>query len=173
VVVQVDGAPALERAGATQLLQPGRALERGDVIVTGDQSKVRIVLADDSVLAVGPKSRLIIESLALDGERAGRLQALAGSFKIAIAKWLSGPTDYEIRTPTAVVGVRGTVLWGDIQLDAVCALDGKVEVRSRKGGAAAKLGAGQCVQRMGLGTPVPLKPSPVELEEYLRAVTLE
>ena len=174
VVVQINGAPTVERTGKTQPLQPGAALESGDAVLTDDQSKVRIILGDDSVLIVGPRSRLIIERLDLKPEgRNGRLQALAGSFKIAISKWLSGPTDYEIHTPTAVAGVRGTIVWGDIGLDSVCALDGKVEVRSRVGGAAANLNAGQCAQKMGIGSPVPLEPSPADLQKYLKAVTLE
>ena len=174
VVVQINGAPQVERSGNTQALQPGASLDRGDVVITDGQSKARIVLADDSVLTVGPKSRITIESIEVEPKgRIGRLQVIAGSFKIAISKLLSGTTDYEIRTPTAVVGVRGTIVWGDTELDSVCALDGKVEVRSIRGGAQAEITAGQCVQRMGLGSPVPVKPSPAELETYLKAVTLD
>lgn len=174
VVVQINGAPTVERAGKTQPLQAGASLNSGDAVLTDDQSKVRILLADDSVLIVGPKSRLIIERLDLRADaRNGRLQVLAGSFKIAISKWLTGPTDYEIHTPTAVAGVRGTIVWGDIGLDSLCALDGKIEVRSRVGGAATNLNAGQCAQKMGIGSPVPLEPSAADLAKYLKAVTLE
>lgn len=105
--------------------------------------------------------------------RSARLRVLAGTFKIAIAKLISGKTDYEIRTPTAVIGVRGTVVWGDVAIDAVCSLDGKVEVRSLADPEAAELTAGQCVRQMGRGAPQRHTPTAAELEGYLKAVTLD
>ncbi len=174
VVAQINGKPAVERNGKTEVLQPGATLEVGDVLVTDAQSKIRIVLADDSVLTLGPKTRLAVDAFTLHAKgRQGRLRALAGSFKIAIAKLLSGQTDYEIRTTTAVIGVRGTIVWGDVELDSICSLDGSVEVRSLVGTETAKLVAGQCVRQMGRGEPQPHTPSATELEEYLKAVTLD
>jgi hypothetical protein len=174
VVAQINGAPMVRREGKPVTLQAGTELERGDIITTDGKSKVRIVIADESELTVGPNSRLIFEEIIVrPKDRVGRLQVVAGSFKIAISKFLAGPTNYEIRTQTAVVGVRGTVVWGDIDLDSVCSLEGNVEVRSRRGGNAVSITAGECVQKMGLGSRVPLKPSQADLETYLKAVTLD
>jgi hypothetical protein len=174
IVVQINGAPAVERNGKAEPLQPGTALELGDIVTTDAQSKVRIVLADDSVLTVGPKTRVAVDEFVVEESgRKGRLRVLAGTFKIAIARLLSGNTDYEIRTPTAVVGVRGTVVWGSVELDAVCSLDGNVEVRSLTDDAPAALTAGECVRQMGRGAPQPHKPSAEELKGYLKAVTLD
>jgi hypothetical protein len=98
---------------------------------------------------------------------------LFGRFKLAIADWLNGPSDYQVDTPTAVAGVRGTVLWGDTQLDAICALRGHVEVRTVRGNATATLEAGHCVTDMAKGEVAPLVPSREDLEKYLREVTLD
>ena len=174
VVVQINGAPAVERKGKPEVLRPGDSLGLGDVVSTDAESKVRIVLADDSVLTIGPTTRLSIDELVVEAEgRKGRLQVFAGSFKLAISKLLSGKTDYEIRTPTAVVGVRGTIVWGDVELDSVCSLDGKVEVRSLSVDKPAALSAGECVRQMGRGAPQSHKPTAKELEGYLQAVTLD
>jgi len=175
VVVRVNGVPTVQRGGKTELLKRGTAVSTGDVIETDANSKAKIVFNDDSVLAIGPKSRINVSDFALNATgRTVRLHVLAGRFKVAIAKFLGGNTDYEIRTPTAVAGVRGTVLWGDTDLDAVCALEGSIEVRPRTGaGAPAQLSAGECVSQMASGKTAPLKPTAEELAAYLREVTLD
>jgi len=175
LVVRINGAPTVQHAGKIEPLKRGSSVSTGDIVETDANSKAKIVLNDDSVLAIGPKSRVDVSSFALEtGSRNVRLQVLAGRFKIAIAKFFGGSTDYEIRTPTAVAGVRGTVLWGDTELDAICALDGNIEVRPRSGaGAPAQLSAGQCVSQMAAGRTAPLKPTAEELAAYLREVTLD
>ncbi|HVM96946.1 MAG TPA: FecR family protein, partial [Candidatus Acidoferrales bacterium] len=129
-VAQFNGAPTLSRDGKSEALQRGASVHAGDTIETNDASKVKLLLADDSVLAIGPRSRVTIDSFDLDtSSRKARLHVLAGRFKLAVSKFFGGSTDYEVATPTAVAGVRGTVLWGDTELDAICALDGRIKVR--------------------------------------------
>jgi hypothetical protein len=173
-VAGINGTPTLTRAGKTEPLKRGDTVVVGDRIETAEGSKVKILLADDSVLAIGPRTQLTIDELAFGGDgRKGRLHVLFGRFKLAIADWLNGPSDYQVDTPTAVAGVRGTVLWGDTQLDAICALRGHVEVRTVRGNATATLEAGHCVTDMAKGEVAPLVPSREDLEKYLREVTLD
>jgi hypothetical protein len=175
VVVRVNGAPTVQHAGKTELLKRGSSVATSDIIETDASSKVKILLNDDSVLAIGPKSRVTVTDFVLDsaGRKVG-LQVLTGRFKLAIAMFFGGMTDYEIRTPTAVAGVRGTVLWGDTELDAICALEGSIEVRPRTGaGAPAQLSTGECVKEMAAGKTVPLKPTAEQLAAYLKEVTLD
>ena len=175
LVARINGAPTVQHGGKTEPLKRGSSVFTGDIVETDANSKAKIILNDDSVLAIGPKSRVDVSDFALEaGGRNVRLQVLAGRFKIAIAEFFSGSTDYEIRTPTAVAGVRGTVLWGDTELDAICALEGNIEVRPRSGaGAPAQLSAGQCVSQMATGKTAPLKPTAEELAAYLKEVTLD
>lgn len=175
LVARVNGAPTVQHDGKTELLKRGSSVFTGDVVETDATSKAKILFADDTVLAIGPKSRVNISDFVLDANgRTVRLRVLAGRFKVAIAKFFGGQTDYEIRTPTAVAGVRGTVLWGDTDLDAICALEGNIEVRPRTGaGAPAQLSAGECVGQMAAGKTTPLKPTAAELAAYLKEVTLD
>jgi hypothetical protein len=173
-VAGINGAPTVTRAGKAAPLKRGDAVARGDTISTDATAKVKLLLADDSVLAIGPGSQVVIDELVFGPQgRSSRLRVLAGRFKLAVAAWLGGPTDVQVETPTAVAGVRGTVLWGDTQLDAICALHGSIEVRSRTGSGAARLNAGQCVTDMAAGKTEPLKPTAAELEAYLKQVTLD
>ncbi|MDX2169581.1 MAG: FecR family protein [Deltaproteobacteria bacterium] len=174
LVAGINGTPTVTRAGQSLPLTRGATVAVGDTIVTAAGAKVKILLADDSVLAIGPGSQVVLDELALAPQsRAAKLRVLAGRFKLAIAAWLTGSSRFEVETPTAVAGVRGTVLWGDTELDAICALHGTIEVRPRQGGSPATLSAGQCVTDMADGKTAPLKPSPAELAAYLRQVTLD
>src|SRR5579862_9321700 len=175
VVVRINGVPSVERGGKSEPLRPADVVAPGDVIVTDASAKVKVLLADDSVLAIGPGSRVVLDSFVLSTDsRSVKVRVLAGRFKIAIAKFLGASSDYEVRTPTALAGVRGTVLWGDTTLDAICALDGHIEVRALAGtGAPAHLSAGECVNQMADGKTTPLKPSSADLAAYLKEVTLE
>ncbi|MEO8603953.1 MAG: FecR family protein [bacterium] len=173
-VAGINGAPTIVRGDKTQPLQRGDAIAVGDRIRTGADAKVKVLLADDSVLAIGPQSDVVIDQLLIGGaDRTARLRVLAGRFKLAIAAWFGGASDYEVATPTAIAGVRGTVLWGDTELDAICDLHGTVQVRTLHGAATTTLEAGRCVTGMAKGDTTPLLPSPEDLQRYLRQVTLD
>jgi hypothetical protein len=174
MVARINGAPSVTREGATTPLAAGNPVFSGDRVTTDAASKAKILLNDDSVLAIGPGSQVNLDELLLAPTgRTGRLSVLVGRFKIAIADWLGGTSNYEVQMPTAIAGVRGTVLWGDTDLDAVCALSGNVEIRAPKGGRIARLGTGQCLSGMGKGKPAALSPSREELQKYLAEVTLD
>lgn len=173
LVAAINGAPTVARDGATRALARGDAVAAGDRIATDAAARVKILLADDSVLTIGPDTEVVLDQLLLgDERRSARLRVLAGRFKLAIAAWFGGASDYEVTLPTAVVGVRGTVLWGDTARDTVCALQGTVEVRALRGGATATLERGHCATRMGQGEIAPLTPSPAELRRFLAEVSL-
>lgn len=174
-VARINGAPALTRVQKTTTLHRGDTVGVGDVIETDDKSKVKILLADDSILDIGPGTRVSLEQfLVQPHSRTVRLKVLVGKFKLAVAKFFGGPTDYEVRTPTAVAGVRGTTLWGDTQRDVICALDGTIEVRALAAAETpAHVAAGQCVNQMSAGKTAPLVPSAEDLAAYLKEVTLE
>lgn len=174
-VARINGAPTLTRAQKTTALHRGDTVGVGDVLETDDKSKVKILLADDSILDIGPETRVSLEQfLVQPHSRTVRLKVLVGKFRLAVAKFFGGPTDYEMRTPTAVAGVRGTTLWGDTRRDLICALEGTIEVRALAATEkAAHVAAGQCVNQMSAGKTAPLVPSANDLAEYLKEVTLE
>jgi hypothetical protein len=172
-VTGINGTPMLIRHGASEKLVSGAGIEVGDEITTDATAKVQIQLADESVLTIGPDTRVKLDEFRLGtAARQSRLSVFAGRFKLAVEKFV-GTTDYRIETPTAVAGVRGTVIWGDTQLDTICALEGHVEVNTRKGTAVAEFGAGNCVHDMAAGKTTPLVPTAEQLAGYLKLVTLD
>ena len=92
-----------------------------------------------------------------------------------VTRWTgSGSSRYEIATPTAVAGVRGTTLWGDTQVDAICALEGTIEVRSltQSGLPPVSLNAGNCASALSQGKLAPMAPTKAKIEEYLDEVLI-
>ena len=174
-VARINGSPTLMRAEKKVELHRGDTVDVGDIIETDDRSKVKILLADDSILDIGPATRVAVDQFLMQPNgRTVRLKVLVGKFRLAVAKFFGGATDYEVRTPTAVAGVRGTTLWGDTQRDVICALDGTVEVRALSGAKEpARLVSGHCVNQMRAGKTAPLIPSAADLAAYLKEVTLE
>ncbi len=154
----------------------GDTLAAGDEVETGPDGKVRLRLVDASVLAIGNGTRIGLVELTQDDERRGRLSLATGRFWMHVTAWIgSGASLVEVATPTAVAGVRGTTLWGDTDVDAICALEGTIEVRSLVAPTVppVTLGAGSCASRLSRGELAPLAPGAEEVERYLREVLID
>jgi hypothetical protein len=111
-VKSLEGSASLIRAGAEQALAGGDPLLVDDVVVTKAGAAVGIVFRDDTTLAMGPGSRLVIDRL-LFQPAANQLELGLGfdkgTFSVQsgqIAKL--APEKANFRTPTASLGIRGT-----------------------------------------------------------------
>ena len=111
-VKHVVGSVVLVRGDVSHPVAVGALVLPGDRIVTGPRSRAGLTLADDTLLAMGPDTVLSIDEFAFDATRQeGGL--LATVFKGAI-RVVSGllarraPESVRFRTPTMVLGVRGT-----------------------------------------------------------------
>jgi hypothetical protein len=108
----VTGTVHLERVGQRLPGTVGLPVRAADVVMTGPDGSVGITFADDSRLSVGPGSVLAIDRFVFDPTthagafdstlRRGTLSAVSG--KIA----RQSPDAMRVRTPAAILGVRGT-----------------------------------------------------------------
>lgn len=106
------GAAWIERTGVRLPASVGTPVRQDDVVVTGADGAVGITFADDSRLSIGPDTTLAIERFAFNPTshegahetslRRGTLAAVSG--KLA----RQSPDAMKVRTPAAVLGVRGT-----------------------------------------------------------------
>jgi hypothetical protein len=102
----------IERGGKTLAAPVGTVIEAEDTVKTGVDGSVGITFLDNSMLSAGPNSELVIERFSFDsttnqGEfdtrlKKGTLAAVSGK----IVK--QSPEAMRIKTPAAVMGVRGT-----------------------------------------------------------------
>jgi hypothetical protein len=108
----VNGQVSIERAGQTIPAVVGMRVQTSDAVRTGADGSVGITMSDDSSLSAGPNSVFSFERYAFDtttnkGQfdtslRRGSLAVISGR----IAK--ESPDAMKVRTPAAMLGVRGT-----------------------------------------------------------------
>jgi hypothetical protein len=106
------GQVTVDRSGQALPGQVGMLLESADVLKTGADGSVGITMRDNSLLSAGPNSILALERFEFDPTtsqgrfdaqlRRGTLSVVSGR----IAK--QSPEAMTVRTPSAVLGVRGT-----------------------------------------------------------------
>ena len=102
----------IERNGAKIAAPVGAAVQTSDVILTGADGSAGVTFTDNSLVSVGPNSVFAIDKYKFDstthaGEfegslRKGRLAAISGKMV------KQSPESMKIRTPSAIMGVRGT-----------------------------------------------------------------
>jgi hypothetical protein len=106
------GAVHLERDGKRLPVQVGTPVRQSDTLVTGADGTVGITFSDNSLLSVGPNSALAIDRYIFDSTtHAGHFDAnlKKGSLAVISGKMVKqSPDAMRVRTPTSIMGVRGT-----------------------------------------------------------------
>jgi hypothetical protein len=104
----IQTATSLGQNGQTAL-QVQSPVFAGDTINTGPVGEAQILFRDNTKLVVGPNSSMVIDAFVFSGNNSARavtLNAAKGVFRFFTG---SSPKDaYQINTPTATIGVRGT-----------------------------------------------------------------
>jgi hypothetical protein len=108
----LKGAAHLERGKERLPLRVGMPVQETDKVVTGDDGTVGITFADNSLLSVGPDSVFAIDRYVFDSTtHAGQFESTLSKGTLAV---ISGkmvkqsPDAMRVRTPSAIMGVRGT-----------------------------------------------------------------
>jgi hypothetical protein len=100
-----------ESAGASAPLVTGDSVFRNETVRTGADSNARLVFLDSTNLGVGPTSSVKLDQFVYVGESNG--QKMTVNLAKGVFRFTTGVLDkkaYEITTPTAAIGVRGTIL---------------------------------------------------------------
>ena len=106
------GQVTIERQGKAMPAAVGARLQVADVVRTGADGSVGITMDDDSLLSAGPNSALSLDNYAFDTTtNQGRLDTSLNKGTLSV---ISGriakqtPDAMTVRTPNAILGVRGT-----------------------------------------------------------------
>lgn len=106
------GTVTIERAGQRLPASVGMLVQEKDVVSTGADGSVGISFTDNSMLSAGPNSVLILDKYAFDaasGKGALEANLARGTLAAVSGKMVkSAPESMKIRTPAAIMGVRGT-----------------------------------------------------------------
>lgn len=112
-IKNTSGAVSLIRGKAEPTpLKPGDRLYEKDILITGKDGSLGLVLRDDTILSLGPGARLVIEKFLFEPAQGGLAQTLRltrGSMAAvsgAIVKL--NPAAAKVETPLYTIGIRGT-----------------------------------------------------------------
>lgn len=106
------GLVTVSREGKVFPAPAGTKLVVGDILSTGSDGSLGVILRDNSTLSLGPDSSLVIETFLFSPAK-GELGLVARLTKGTMA-YLSGligklaPESARFDTPTASIGIRGT-----------------------------------------------------------------
>ena len=93
-------------------VQPGFTLEPGDVVITKKGGRVGIAFLDDTRFAIGPDSKIQMTTYVYDRPRQSGTfltEIKRGSLGVVSGKIAKAGKDaMKVRTPTSMLGVRGT-----------------------------------------------------------------
>ncbi len=108
------GTVAIERDGARRPAAPGDRVLQSDVVVTGADGSVGITFLDNSMMSLGPDSALALDRFQFDSTtHDGKFESSLKRGTLAVKSGYivqQGPPGeaMRVRTPAAVLGVRGT-----------------------------------------------------------------
>jgi hypothetical protein len=105
--------------GAKNKLAVNSTVYENDTIETSDGAKLELKMKDGSVVRLGPKSKLQLQSAYFGpgGEKKFSAKRLVGKVWSKVSGLLGGESKFEVETDNAVAGVRGTTFRVDASTD--------------------------------------------------------
>ena len=124
-----------ELPGARRTLVPDADVHRNEMIRTEAAAAARLRFADRSDLRIGPQAQIRLDAFVFSGKTSSAMNLTRGALRFVSG---NGPTgSYQIRTPVATIGLRGT------SVDVVLR-QGQVFVTLLDGAARVCTASGQC-----------------------------
>ncbi len=112
MVKNAKGDATIQRGEQKIAAKPGTGLLVSDRVITGVNGSVGIALHDGTLLSAGPNSTLILNKFAFNSTtNKGELDATLKRGTLAVVSGKlskSSPDAVHYRTPTSILGVRGT-----------------------------------------------------------------
>lgn len=144
-IAAIEGSATVVRDGVDAAAGVGAVVEVEDVLVTGPDSRVLLVVEDGSRIVIGADSRIalmfVVDAGRVSGD--GVVELLRGILRIGVHQPESRPV-LETRSPTAVVAARSTEWIMEYVEDrtAVLGVEGTVEVTATTAEGSVVLGPG-------------------------------
>jgi len=148
-ITSMSGQVSVLRGNATWALNVGDLVQPTQTIITGPDGRAVFQVADGSTIDIYPNSHFVFR--ANPGDWKDLVDLVLGKIKVKIEHFGGVPNHNTVRTPTAVIAVRGTVF--DVEVDGndetttVLCEEGLVQVShfDMPNGGTRMLGAGESV----------------------------
>lgn len=176
-VAEMIGQASAEGEDGTRPLRLGSAVHSGETLRTGAHSRLKLLFDDRSVLTLGPGTSLTIDSAVYrpnpDPERSSVFALASGYVRAIASRWaFGGRQRFEVRTPTAVAGVRGTefiVRLSESGQTEVAVIEGSVDVYNARDPQRRSVAVGRGMASVVAANRLPSRPAAIALDR-LRAL---
>lgn len=116
-VLSLRGVVTVTQAGKTSTLYRGASVITGDRLHTGKNARLKLRMIDGAEITLGEHSEFIVreyEMRVTEGVGVAALELTKGFFR-AVTGRITKLRDnkFQVKTPLAVIGVRGTDFWGE------------------------------------------------------------
>lgn len=110
MVVKGDIKITSAKGGKTDAAKVGSKVVEGDTITAGPDSRAKIVMSDRNVLNISPESKVVIAKYeSTSSSKNVELKVEYGKVRASVEQKYDGEQNqFNIKTPAAVAGVRGT-----------------------------------------------------------------
>lgn len=110
VFMVVKGSVKIQGPSSVSEAKVGSKIHEGETVVTGDDSRAKIVMTDRNIINISPNTQLKIEKYSnTSKDKNVRLNLIEGKVRNNVEqKYDNKNSKFEVRTATAVAGVRGT-----------------------------------------------------------------
>ncbi len=137
-VQEISGEATVTRLnGSVEVIGIGTPIYQGDVIDTDEDGAVNIIFVDDTTFAVSEDARLSIDEYVFDAATqsgVSNFSVLKGVF--VFTSGLIGrddPDDVMIDTPSGSIGIRGTIIAGDVNTGEITVIEGAIVLHDFSG----------------------------------------
>jgi hypothetical protein len=100
------------KEGKTEKARIGKKVVPSDIITSGPDSRAKIVMIDKNIINISPDTKLALEKYVFDSASNNKqvtLNVMYGKVRATVEQKYDGDRNkFQIKTPSAVAGVRGT-----------------------------------------------------------------
>jgi len=159
-IMALKGQANIDR-GNTIKAKSGMVIQQGDKLITSAESRVQVMLKDETVITIGENSSFDFKEFNFDGSKSSKinLKANRGFFRTVTGKiGKIAPKRFKVKTVSATIGIRGTDFSGTIMSDKeiIRCYSGSIIVEL-DGGGAKEILAGMLVEISNKNVPIEKK----------------
>lgn len=134
-ITAMKGDVSIDRNNKMMAAKIGFFLKKSDKIITGNNSRVQVVFSDNTIISLGKNSAINVEEYIFE---VGKKPKATFKFGSGVFKSISGkisklnPTKYKLKTKSASIGIRGTIVGLDLSSteEIYMVIQGKIEVQN-------------------------------------------
>ena len=137
-ITELEGSATITHTdGITEIATIGSPVYEGDIIETNGEGSLNIAFIDDTQFAISSNARLAIDEYVFDPSTesgTSDFSVLRGLF--IFTSGLIGrddPDDVKIETPMGSIGIRGTMIAGNVDTGEITVLEGAIVLRGING----------------------------------------